>query len=161
MNSSAARLPRGTVKCCVVTALRSLSPAKPTSNGLHARGTRQLARHPLGIRAAFAHVQQRMRPLAARGEPQDLVDFEVFGRGAQHAGAERRTPGGGRRQRGAPPVLGDHRIFGAGSSNTMACAASPSLRPMKPRCSVVVALMFTWFSVTPSICASERRISRR
>ena len=32
---------------------------------------------------------------------------------------------------------------------------------MKPRCSVVVALMFTWFSVTPSICASERRISSR
>ena len=130
--------------------------------GLAARGARQFARHPFGVRAAFAHAQQRVRPLAARGEAQDLVDFEVFGRGAQHAGAERLTPGGRRRQRRAAPVIGDHQaLSGAGSSNTTACAASPSLRPTKPRCSVVVALMFTWFSVTPSICASERRISSR
>ena len=60
--------------------------------GLDARGARQLARHPFGIRAAFAHVQQRMRALAARREAQDLVDFEVFGRRAQHAAAERLHP---------------------------------------------------------------------
>ena len=48
--------------------------------GLAARRARQLARHPLGVGAALAHAQQRMRPLAARGEAQDLVDFEVFRR---------------------------------------------------------------------------------
>ena len=132
-----------------------LEPGKAHLEGLDARGARQLAGDPFGIGAAFAHVQQRVRPFAARGETQDFVHLEIFGRGTQYAVAERRTPGGGWRQRGAAPVLGDH------SSNTMACAARPSLRPMKPRCSVVVALMFTWFSVTPSMCASERRISRR
>ena len=162
MNSSAARLPRGTVKCCVVTALRSLRPAKPTSNGLTptARASSRATHSVFAPR--LRTLQQRMRTLAARGKPKDFVDFEVFGRRAQYAGAERLTPGGRRRERRAAPVVRDHAEgSGVVSNNTMACAARPSLRPMKPRCSVVVALMFTWFSVTPSICASERRISRR
>ena len=99
-------------------------------------------------------------PLAAK--PRISSTSKSSGECAQHARAERLTPGGRRRQRRAAPVIRDH-AEGSGivSNNTTACAARPSLRPMKPRCSVVVALMFTWFSVTPSICASERRISSR
>ena len=139
-----------------------LEACKSDLEGFHPHRTRQLARHPFGIRTTFADAQQCMRPLAARGKAQDLVDFEVFRGRAQYSGAERITPGGGRRERRAAPVVRDHAEgSGVVSNNTTACAARPSLRPMKPRCSVVVALMFTWFSVTPSICASERRISSR
>src|SRR4051812_17392638 len=127
-----------------------------------AHGARQLARHPLGIRATLAHAQQCVRSFAARGETQQFVDFEVFRRCAQFASPERATPCGRRRERRPKPMFRDHAEGSDIVSNkTTACAARPSLRPTKPRCSVVVALMFTWFSVTPSICARERRISSR
>ena len=130
--------------------------------GLATHRARQLTRHPFGVCAALANES------TARAVPRRWQRTPGFRRLRSLPASRAALPcadgppqANGRRERCAAPVIRDHQAFLAGSNNTTACAASPSLRPMKPRCSVVVALMFTWFSVTPSICASERRISSR
>ncbi len=109
--------------------------------GGHAGKFRQLPGHPRGIAVALAHLQPGVLALAAGRRQRHFEDLKVFRRYPDAPAADRATPGRSLLQ-GNSGVVVDHGIQDAAcsSSSTTASAAIPSPRPVKPRCSVVVAL---------------------
>lgn len=94
----------------------------------------QQASHPGGILAGFAYPDEDVFTLAARCKPEIFIDHEVGGLGLEDAASS-----------GRPVQIGKlfkHHCF---TSKTTASVAIPSLRPVNPSCSVVVALTFTRF----------------
>jgi hypothetical protein len=79
-----------------------------------------------GVGTALADVQQQVFAFAGGLERRQFVHLEIVRRGADACRQQRRTKC--QRQR-------DH----AATSNTTACAAMPSPRPVKPSFSEVVA----------------------
>ena len=116
----------------------------------------QLARHPRGVGVALAHAKQHVLTGAGGAEPQLLVDLEVI-RSRANAGPPRRIAGPRRLDRRNSPGFGDH----GAEINTVAKAAIPSRRPVKPSFSVVVALTLTASADTPSSAATRSRIASR
>jgi hypothetical protein len=75
----------GTVKCCVVTALRSFIPAKPTSNGLHP-ATRASSR---ATHSVFA---PRLRTTSSACGPAPAASKPRISSTTKSSGDDRSTP---------------------------------------------------------------------
>src|SRR5581483_7680029 len=94
---------------------------------------RQLARHPVGVRATLLDAHEHVLAGAVGREAQIFVDEEILGRRPQRSA--KRRPAVRERQLG-----GRVHAHSAFASSTTASAAMPSPRPVKPRPSLVVAL---------------------
>src|SRR5690606_8559187 len=112
----------------------------------NARPLRQPLGHGHGIGATLADLQQQVLAFARRLECGQLIDLEIFRHSADGRAQHRLA----KRQR--------QRAHSA-TSNTAACAAMPSSRPVKPSFSLVVALILTRSSSIPSRCATFSRIA--
>ncbi len=142
-----------------------LESGEPHVGGRHPGQLRQPACHPFGIGARLAHPQESVVAFPVRLEAELLLDLEIPGLHPQPAPAQRcpvdpgqvlKGDADGRRRERIPGPVG--RFGRTHSDNsTTARAAIPSPRPVKPICSVVVALTFTRCESQPR---SEARVSR-